>query len=37
MSKKKDNSVRVTVGSPTPMVPLTRPPKKKIPRYIKKR
>lgn len=37
MSKKKDNSVRVTVGNPTPMVPLTRPPKKKIPRYIKKR
>ena len=37
MSKKKDSSVRVTVGNPTPMVPLTRPPKKKIPRYIKKR
>jgi hypothetical protein len=36
ISNKKDSSVRVTVGRPTPIVPLTKPPKKKINSEIKK-
>jgi hypothetical protein len=36
ISNKKDSSVRVTMGKPTPIVPLTRPPKKKINSEIKK-
>jgi len=35
ISKKKESNVSVTVGNPTPIVPFTRPPKKKINKDIK--